>query len=290
MFRDLKVCLIFLAFVSIGTNAWGQNLCSLSMGVEYKQPELESDILGLVESFAQDRKNFHEVFYAREMIHKLPKERQKLWYEYLTHLYKTTPKKSAVPAFTWSIPQRRLLEKLIYETFRPDLKITEAIDNGQAPLEAFRDYINSQTSVYERGYDFEHVWSLVTELRQKIQNSASDPDTARIIIGGSYPNGKADLQKSDVDLSSGGSHLNPKEVQQEWLPELQQRLNSRIETSELELHISTELPPFYATYNPVVLLVSGSSVKMQVFIPGHMATSGEAMDVPAGQHREFTLD
>lgn len=176
--------------------------------------------------------------------------------------------------FGLRLAPKRAVDAFIQHTFKMDEVIEADLSEGKPFLSAYNSLLSSLKSQFFPnsplgGYTAEDVQLVAETIQDVIAREAPrlgiiDP---KIVITGSFPAGRANLAKSDLDAQLSDRRLI------EIFPEIDIAVNrvlrQKYPESNLEIHAmwETTTEPFTAQVNPIFLEISLSNVKLSVFGP-----------------------
>jgi hypothetical protein len=162
--------------------------------------------------------------------------------------------------------------------------LTQQISEGKTALEAYDYFLQLQKKTVfpnaENGtYEASDVLAVAKTVQQVLRKSRVNAKDEAIIMAGSFPNGRAKLSSSDVDLQIPNLHY--ENLMAEMTKEVNQLLQLRFPTAQLEVNsmFFTTTPVNAAIVSPLQIRISRDSIELQVFDP-----------IKNKDHDEFQLD
>jgi hypothetical protein len=173
-----------------------------------------------------------------------------------------------------NVSPRRLADRIIFLLTRGDLFITNAIDKGRTPFQAYDDYLTYMSNLFEikTPYTAKEVWKILQLLQSKVKDIVGDEDYADrgsyYVLGGSFANGRANMESSDIDVGGQrpGRSAEAPELNsiKRTVSAIFKPLNPR-STLHLEYHRVDEI--FFALLQPVVFKITSRSIKFMIYPP-----------------------
>jgi hypothetical protein len=214
--------------------------------------------------------------FARSVL-ELPPEEQAQWRKLIAEEYRNVPKKRTHPQAAWHIGGRRLLDRALMRIERADL-LFAAEAAKSSPTEAFVGLLDSRIAAFQSDYTSSEVMQILKQIQLhlrgvQLKQKVSGPEE-NIIVGGSFLNGKARLNVSDIDLSIS----NPKMERE--ISSLASAISNTLHVSHpgaalpIELHGSPE--SFYGKINTFAVRITADKATLHVFPPG-LALGGDSM-------------
>ena len=245
----------------------------------------------LIQEFTQGSKSFISAHKLGTQGAALPPEARNALLQDIGTVYRLVPKQDPSPTASWHIGGRRLLDYVQTLILRHDLFFKELIEDGIPSYRAYEFFLKGQQERVHGKYSAREVFIIVDVLQKKLQNFRS-PGYAgpadRLLLAGSFINGKANLLKSDIDMTLG----NPKMMRElkDWELEINERLKQSLggEETKMTLEAHSEPADFYGRINPVVIEVMADRVNLLIFAPARMEQT--AHDLRAGPHISYPLE
>jgi|GEM_PF-6554786 len=137
-----------------------------------------------------------------------PEEIQSIYVEETLGMYRRLSKKSFETDRLPSLSPRRLADRLLFQLYRGDLRIIDSIQNGLTPELAYQAYLESMSKSSKAGYGFKEVKEVLLLFQRILKELPKNAEGDSLktgdyfTVGGSFFNGRADLSRSDVDVSA----------------------------------------------------------------------------------------
>jgi hypothetical protein len=175
---------------------------------------------------------------------------------------------------------KRLLDHFYNSVVRGDLIFAKEIARGRTPEEAYARYLAVVNQDFHVKYDARDVFKTLKEVQKNAARTFTGSWTDDLMVGGSFINGKADLNDSDLDMM-GPEAVSSINNQQAGLNSFfdryfQKKLGPLDELADekaphqqfLKLEYHQEIDPnFMRALNPFSFRVSGSKIFMSVAEP-----------------------
>lgn len=221
----------------------------------------------LVETFTKGSPDFILAQDFAKKIQSLPEPAQKKWRKAIGAAYRSVPKKDPSIFAKWHIGGRRLLDRTLTLLERYDQKFEKDLTEGLTPRQAYAAFLSRQKEIFKTDYSEVEISQIVDFLKKELaqlQLNRKGPDI-KLMLAGSFINGKAHLKNSDIDMSM----TDPRLVSE--VPRWQEKINQIFATSktptELTIEAHTEPEFFYGKLNPIVIRISARQVEIIVFPP-----------------------
>ncbi len=167
--------------------------------------------------------------------------------------------------------RKRGLSRALSLLHRPDLFISSAIESGMSAKEAFAVYQKLVQESFETApsytkYEAEQVLDFAKVIQREIKESEMPAEGGTIYIFGSYPNFKAQLYKSDIDVAT--HHVSGSAAKKILRSAYERFFSEYGEKKPLSLSEDFFLYyhlPLYASFNPIMIKISAEGVFLQVY-------------------------
>jgi hypothetical protein len=229
-------------------------------------------------TFQTGAKTFFESQSFAKNIRMLPLEQRQDWLRAIAKVYRQVPKKDPSPFAAWHIGGRRLLDHALTLLENYPLQFQFEIVHQERPArQVYEIFLNRQAEMFNTGSNGKAVSIVISTLQAELQkiNQLRPGNPVSLSMSGSFPNGKADLLNSDIDLSiSDGGAIR-------WTGEWQNQVDAALKNagveSQLTLAFSTEPPSFYGKINPISIQITEKEIQMLVFPAATTAQSGDQL-------------
>lgn len=232
-------------------------------------PTAEARIDHLIKKYTKGSPDFTEPRRFAQQILALPKDHQEAWLFAIGKSYRKIPKKDPNPLAARHVGGRRVLDYILtlVENYQSRFEI-EIQEKGQTPLQVYRSFMNRQARLFDTTYTSQEIEMTISILQSFLKNIEKEkPGPAlSISIAGSFPNGKADLLVSDIDLAVSDASL--ARYEKDLQTEINEAFQANGISSNLEIAFSGESTSFYGKINPIVIQVRSQDVQLMVFPPG----------------------
>lgn len=202
-------------------------------------------------------------------VQELSAEEQAAWIDAIGAAYFKVPKANPNPLAPAAVGGRRLLNRALTQLQDAPAFFSSRVAAGGDGTAALREFLHRQTSLFRNDYNEEDVLAVVGELRRYVKDyAAKHPHlpTPEIVLGGSFPNGRARLKGSDIDLS-----VQPIDMRHD-ANLIRERANQVLRAAGRDANLAVEPhgepAGFYGTTNPIVLLIKPDEVTLLVYPPG----------------------
>lgn len=241
----------------------------------------------MILDFRQGSKDF---FVARDLAKKIlaqPESMQQESLQSIGRIYRAVPKKDPNPTAAWHIGGRRLLDYTMALVQRQDLKFAKGHAEGKSGKELYQEFLNEQAAIFGTQYSAHEVLTFAQHVQQQLPLlQAQHPGPGlKIILGGSFINGKAQIKTSDLDVSVNQPKLMQMKPQWEEVFNFVMREKNPETNMTIEMH--GEPAAFYGKINPVVLVISAEKIIVQVFEPAQIANRPSELE--ARKFAEYPL-
>jgi hypothetical protein len=227
----------------------------------------------LVQHYAKGAKTFADVQHFAKNAAALPyAEKQTLLLD-IGAVYREVPKKNPSPTAAWHIGGRRLLDYAQTIIARTDLFFKTENDQGTSGAVAYRKFLRQQQELFASNYTADEVF-LVTQVLQKnlqaLQPAGHIGPVYKLLLAGSFINGKANLNKSDLDMTLSAPQLMSEMLS--WEKQVNESLQAALGGAAVRMVLEAHSQPasFYGKINPVVIEVTRDSVQLLVFEPAKL--------------------
>lgn len=172
-----------------------------------------------------------------------------------------------------SLPPRRALDAILSSFLDPKTSIERAIANGRTPQEAYQAYLDRVQKYLGRTrrerYDVTGILGVARGIQAVLKRNRDSRRWTQdpyVILAGSFPNGRARITESDVDVV-----LAPRALE-----DLTRSFNRAItrampDGAKLPLEHRGEIADpvehehFFATINPIVIYVDADKIEVRVY-------------------------
>lgn len=210
------------------------------------------------------------------IIEKMPTELKEHLVKRVTEQYPTVSRKKWVLGITGrnfkTIAPKRALDILVNQLVPAQKYISEQIQKGDDAVTAYDKFIRHQhNTVYPNLAVGSYPASLVLEVAKVIQADLrkypKKANEEELIIAGSFPNGRANLKKSDIDVQIPNTHY------EDLIPTLHKSVNEYLKTSS---HPTTmEVNSMFLTttrinaglVSPVQIRITRDEIRLEVYKP-----------------------
>lgn len=205
-------------------------------------------------------------------------------------IYRSVPKKDPSPTAAWHIGGRRLLDYAQTIIARTDLFFKSEMDRGATGAQAYSKFMKQQQGLFASNYGANEVLVIAQTLQKNLlalQPAGYQGSPYKLLLAGSFINGKANLLKSDIDLTLSAPSLMIE------LPKWQKQINDALSASlggvstQMILEGHSEPASFYGRINPIVIEITRDTVQILVFEPA--AVRQKADELTAGAVATYPL-
>lgn len=244
----------------------------------------------LIQQYAKGAKTFAPVqSFATKAAALSYSERQTLLLD-IGAVYRQVPKKDPNPTAAWHIGGRRLLDYAQTIIARTDILFHTETSQGMTGAQAYRKFLKQQQEIFASNYTADEVFLVIQILQKNLQ--AAQPvghagSPYKLILAGSFINGKANLQKSDLDMT-----LNVPSLMSE-LPAWEKHVSESLQVSlggtsvHMALEAHSQPANFYGKINPVVIEVTPTTAQILVFAPATLQQ--RSSELQAGSVTTYSL-
>lgn len=220
--------------------------------------------------FSQGKEGYTVIDQLAESVKASDPETRQVYIEETLDLYRQLSKTSTANGDLPTVSQRRLADRMLFLVARGDLMISNLIKSGLSPKKAYEEYFALMNSKSKTPYSPKEVF-LVLETLQEILRQGPYPsagENAFLMVGGSLFNGRADLSRSDVDVS-----VPTKEWKQHFSGDQNQRALNRIFkdaglASDLGYEVHSFINEhFFGLIQPVAFRISRTSIELVLYAP-----------------------
>ena len=216
----------------------------------------------------------------RPMMTEMPEDLKTDLYAFVRERYSSLSKRRVGPRSGGSNPEKdgsekilapkRALDAFIRHTLKGDELIRSRIRSGASPLEAYGAYISQiQAIIGNNAYSGHQVLDACLAL-QKEMRTRLDPQSS-ILLFGSFPNGRANLQDSDIDMISVDQGLWP--AIREAVPEMNRvfgpdaHLRPENHGTEIQPSDLDRMERYFAEISPVQIIVGPNRIDLLIYPP-----------------------
>ncbi|MBI2068171.1 MAG: hypothetical protein HYT77_09195 [Deltaproteobacteria bacterium] len=169
-------------------------------------------------------------------------------------------------------PPKRAIDAFVRGILRPEQIISQAVRDGKTTWEAYQVYLETvRTRIFANtpygDYTIEDVQAVVESIRAVLKKDPSLGEEASVILYGSFPNGRALIASSDLDVVPSTPRL----------VAFYHRMDAAISESLRPRHPDIDLrlqespihfdPTNMAIVNPVMLRISAAKTELLVYSP-----------------------
>lgn len=222
---------------------------------------------------------------ARTVAEASPQERTE-WLRSIGRVYREIPKQDPNPLAAWHIGGRRLLDRALTMIERRDEQFRD-FAVGSDVTEMYRAVIDAETELFRadyRGGDVLSVLSVFQRYLRGLDLGASGGPAPKIIVGGSFVNGKARLKESDLDVALSHREMKPD------IAALTSRINEVLASRGRESKLTVEPHgvgvEFYGEINAFAFEITGDAITLLVYPPASIPIH----DLRAGTPRRFLVN
>lgn len=169
---------------------------------------------------------------------------------------------------------KRALDVFIRHALVPDQRINAAIAGGQSPKQAYEAYVHElQRRIFSGSefgqYTVDDVLGVAREIQKVLRKQFPQPSKSiRLVLGGSFPNGRAVFSRSDIDATADSKRV------LEFYPEMTKRVTAYFAAQGKQSYLTLEDPPGQqftiqeeSRKNPIQVMVSPSKIELWVWSP-----------------------
>lgn len=224
--------------------------------------------------------------FARHL-RELPVAERAEWIRTIYENYRQIPKKPTDRHAPARIGGRRLLDRVLMLTERNDLRFTKLAESI-GPDAAFRTYLDEQAARFGSGYSSAEVIDVINVLQGYLKEfslAQKGGPPPSFVLSGSFLNGRARLQISDLDLSI--SHREMLLDLKKISARVNEHLKKKFPDANLQIEEAhTEPEGFYGGLNTLALRITPEESSLSVFPPSH-SVRGDSLY--PGNPRKFPL-
>ncbi|UYL09450.1 hypothetical protein B9G69_002545 [Bdellovibrio sp. SKB1291214] len=227
----------------------------------------------LIQEFSKGSKDFLVARKLAKNIQNKSSEEQLAELKDIGAIYREVPKKDPNPLAAWHIGGRRLLDYALALVQRHDIKFAQGHSAGKSGKELYQDFLSEQKQLFGTRYEVQEVIRYAEYLQSQLpalQASMNGGPALQIILGGSFINGKARLETSDLDISVNQPAL--KKMKAAWELNFNEVLKEKHSDANMTLEMHGEPAAFYGKINPVVIVITADKIHLQVFEPAQIST------------------
>lgn len=245
----------------------------------------------LVLKYSQGAKDFSEVRTFGTNASELPYQEKQNLLQDIGAVYRIVPKKDPSPTAAWHIGGRRLLDYAQTLIARYDLYFSSEIGQGVSAAQAYGKFLKNQQELFATNYGAKEVFTIIQVLQKNLRSLqflAPSGLPLKLLLAGSLINGKANLQKSDLDLTVSTPSLT-KELSS-WEMQVNEALSAALGEVPIQIILEAHGEPasFYGKINPVVIEITSESVRLLVFAPARVQQ--QATELQAGAFNTYLVE
>lgn len=185
-------------------------------------------------------------------------------------IYRSVPKKDPNPTAAWHIGGRRLLDYAQTLIARTDTFFKSESSQGVSGAQVYRKFLRQQQELFASNYTAQDVFVVLQVLQKNLQALQSPGHTGpvyKLTLAGSFINGKANLQKSDLDMTLSVPSLMSELAS--WEKQVNEALQKSFVGGPIQMSLEGHSVPasFYGKINPIVIEITRDAVQILVFEP-----------------------
>jgi hypothetical protein len=245
----------------------------------------------MIQQYSKGARNFSEVRnFALKAVALPYSEKQTVLLD-LGAIYRAVPKKDPNPTAAVHIGGRRLLDYAQTLIARTDTFFKSEISRGTPVAQAYGKFMKHQQELFASNYGASEVFVIVQTLQknlQALQPAGHSGTPYKLLLAGSFINGKANLQKSDIDMTLSSPSLMSE------LPSWEKQVNEALTDSlggglaRMVLEGHSEPASFYGRINPIVIEITRDTVQILVFAPATVRQKADELTAGAYESYLFT--
>lgn len=233
--------------------------------------------IAITARFSGGAKDFyHSQKFVREL-ERLSDQEKSSWIQDIGSVYRFVPKKDPNPTASWHIGGRRLLDYSLMLLQRHDLKFAADMAKGQSAQQAYDQFLREQNKAFGSRYDSSELMQFAQFLRDELRVLHSTGPSATLVLGGSFVNGKARLNSSDLDISVSDPRL--LRFKNSWEVQLNTLLKRKYPEAALEIEMHAVPANFYGKINTFVISIDANQIHLLVFEPSRIADRPSELNV-----------
>lgn len=221
----------------------------------------------LTESIGKGGEDFSKADQIAAIINSAAPETRSLWISDLLGLHRSLPKDRERAEHSFKISPRRLADRVLALTVRGDLIISRNIQQGKSPIEAYATYLQIMTQGLNTPYGPREVMSVLQLMKKTLNSLAKQTEGDFLIIGGSLMNGRADLHRSDIDVTAWHASWVKAFQSDFFVPQVSQALESVGAKGKLSVGFNRMDDNFYGLLSPVAFKVTRQGIEMLLYRP-----------------------
>jgi hypothetical protein len=168
---------------------------------------------------------------------------------------------------------KRLLDLFYNNVVRGDLIFDQALKSGKTPEEAFATYLSTVNRDFHAPYSAEDVFNILKIVQKEASRRDIIEGAPEFMIGGSFINGKADLNDSDLDMTGGHDNFYISEINEYFRKKLDPTNSKRAQVKGysyrfIKIEYHKDIPvEFMRLLNPFSFRISDGKIIMSVSEP-----------------------